>query len=106
MSDGQKWAIYMLMAQHGGGVDDKSSLRTQVENLGPQNNDYRQPLLTAIKQQIDPNVQMGDFAGALPDLSGFSLRHTLGLDQDYPGGGPCPANGDQGTIYQVLATHI
>jgi len=101
LTSGQQWAVYLLMATHGNGGDDKSALRQAVEAAGPVGGDYQPSLVAALRQQVDPAFD-GTGIAQLPDLSGYSLRHALALDQNYPGGGPCPATGDESTVYNRL----
>jgi hypothetical protein len=102
LSDGQKLALYLLMGTHSDTPDGKSAFRAYVEKNGSPGY-YTAPFVEAA-QQLDSNIASTDI-NQLPSLDPVTLRAALGM-ADYPGtSSPCPAFGDEQTIYAAQTTY-
>jgi hypothetical protein len=51
---------------------------------------------------LDPNIDSEDI-GDMPNLDAITIRKALALDGPYPdGGGPCPDDRHEASIYSYL----
>jgi len=89
---GQKWAIYLLLAEHAGMRGTKSQFRRTIEDYVK---NHKLPLRDAVekaaREQIDPNIEVGSI-GPLQSLAAEDLRAALLFDGGVydPNMGPCP----------------
>jgi len=99
----QQIALYLLMGTHGRSPGDMSALYNTVVANTPQVPGQAQdfaPALRAAAQGLDNTIQPGDI-GPLPDLSGNSLRQSLGF-LIYPPGTACLNANDQQNAYNAM----
>jgi hypothetical protein len=107
LSYGQRWAIYLLMAQHtGAGPGLRSHLRHAADDYVAAGRPYRDALLQAVTDQVTHGVTAGDI-GLLATFNGVDLRSALGLDAYYdPTLGDCPGPATIGGVVKDTQPNI
>ena len=104
---GEKWAIYLLLAQHSGTVGTKSEFRTRVEDYfhGGTGLSLQDAVVKAAQEEVSPAITNGDI-GALQSLDAPDLRNNLGMAASFyiPGSGSCPPGPAQSKIIGALKT--
>ncbi len=111
LSYGQKWAMYLLLAEHSGAGATKSAFGLKVDNFHKGGKSLQDAVIAAANEDIGKGITSADFAAPLPTLNAQDLRKSLALTASSPGavgfyiptGTSCPPSEVQDNIVANLS---
>jgi hypothetical protein len=111
LSYGQKWAMYLLLAEHSGTGATKSAFRVNVDNNMRSGKSVQDAVIAAANEDIGTGITSADFAAPLKTLNAEDLRNSLALNASspkdvslyIPNGTTCPPSLVQKSIVASLS---